>query len=71
VINIALAREMAASLPEPLFDELEQAAMTLDMEATYEVLERIAEIQPELAGLLRMRVEEADFSAIKRVLNHE
>jgi signal transduction histidine kinase/DNA-binding response OmpR family regulator len=71
VIDIALAKEMAASLPEQLFDELEQAAMALDMEETYEVLERIAEIQPELAGMLRMRVEEMDFSTIRRVLNHE
>ncbi len=71
VIDIALAKEMAASLPEKLFDELEQAAMSLDMEATYEVLERVAEIQPELAGLLKMRVEEMDFSTIRRVLNHE
>ena len=58
-------------MPEPLFDELEQATMSSDMEVTYEVLERIAEIQPELAGLLKMRVEEMDFSTIRRVLNHE
>jgi len=58
-------------LPEPLFDELEQAAMALDMEETYEVLERIADIQPELAGMLRKRVEEMDFSTIRRVLNRE
>ncbi|MBW1749089.1 MAG: hypothetical protein JRJ37_00005 [Deltaproteobacteria bacterium] len=60
-----------ATLPEPLFDELEQAAMALDMEETYEVLERIADIQPELAGMLRKRVEEMDFSTIRRVLNRE
>jgi CheY-like chemotaxis protein len=71
VIDIESAKEMAASLPEQLFDELKQAAMALDMEETYEVVERIAEIQPELAGMLRMRVEEMDFSAIRRVLNHE
>jgi hypothetical protein len=45
--------------------------MALDMEETYEVLERIADIQPELAGMLRMRVEEMDFSTIRRVLNRE
>jgi len=71
VVDIALAKEMAASLPEQLFDELEQAAIALDMEETYVVLERIAEIQPELAGMLRMRVEEMDFSTIRRVLNRE
>jgi CheY-like chemotaxis protein len=71
VIDIALAKEMAASLPEQLFDELEQAATSLDMEEAYGVLERIAEIQPRLADMLRMRVEEMDFSTIRRVLNHE
>jgi signal transduction histidine kinase/CheY-like chemotaxis protein len=71
VIDIALAKEMSASLPEQLLDELEQAAIALDMEETYVVLERIAEIQPELAGMLRMRVEEMDFSTIRRALNRE
>jgi DNA-binding response OmpR family regulator len=71
VTDIALAKEMAASLPEQLFDELEQAAIALDMEETYEVLERIAEIQPQLADMLRMCVEEIDFSTIRRVLNRE
>ena len=40
-------------------------------EVSHEVLERIAEIQPELAGMLRRRVEEMDFATIRRVLNHE
>ncbi len=38
-------------MPEQLFDELEQAAMALDMAETYEVLKRIAGIQPELADI--------------------
>jgi len=71
VIDIALAKEMAASLPEQLFDELEQAAMALDMEEMAEVLERIVEVQPDLADMLRMCVEEIDFSTIRRVLNRE
>ncbi len=71
VIDIALAKEMAASLPEQLYNELERAAIALDMEKTYEVLERIAKIQPKLADMLRMRVEETDFSTIRRVLNRE
>jgi hypothetical protein len=58
-------------LPKPLFNELKQSSIALDMEETYKVIERIAEIQPELAGLLRMYVEELDFSAIKNILNHE
>ena len=45
--------------------------MALDMEATYEALERIAEIQPKLAEVLNMSVAEMDFSTIRRVLNHE
>jgi len=71
VIDIELAKEMADSLPKQLFDELKQSSMALDMEETYKVLERIAEIQPELAGLLRMHVEELDFSAIRNILNYE
>ena len=43
---------MAASLPEQLSDELEQAVIALDMEETYDVLERIADIQPDLADML-------------------
>jgi hypothetical protein len=43
----------------------------LDIEETYKVIGRIAEIQPELARVLRMYVEELDFSAIKNILNHE
>ena len=71
VMDIALAKEMVTSLPEQLHNELEQAAIALDMEKTYEVLERISEIQPKLADMLRMRVEEIDFTTIRRVLNHE
>ena len=71
VIDIALAQEMAASLPEQLYNELEEAAIALDMEKGYEILERIAEIQPKLADMLRMRVEEMDFSTIRKVLKHE
>jgi hypothetical protein len=71
VLDIKLAKEMADSLPTQLVDELKQSSTALDMEETYKVLERIAEIQPELAGLLRMRVEELDFSAIRNILNHE
>ena len=71
VIDIELAKEMADSLPEQLHNELEQAAIALDMEKTYEVLERISEIQPKLADLLRIKVEEMDFSNIRKVLNHE
>jgi len=71
VIDIELAKEMVDSLPEQLYNELEQAAIALDMEKGYEVLERIAEIQPKLAVILRMRVEEMDFTTIRRVLNHE
>jgi hypothetical protein len=45
--------------------------MGLDMEETHKVLERITEIQPELAGMLRMYVAELDFSSIRNILNHE
>jgi hypothetical protein len=58
-------------LPKPLLNELKKSSTALDIEETYKVIERIAEIQPELAGVLRMYVEELDFSAIKNILNHE
>jgi CheY-like chemotaxis protein len=70
VLDIKLAKEMADSLPKQLFDELKQSSTALDMEETYKVLERITEIQPELAGLLRMYVEELDFSTIRNILNN-
>jgi hypothetical protein len=62
---------MADSLPKQLFDELKQSSTALDMEETYKVIDRIAEIQPDLAGMLRMYVEELDFSTIRNILNHE
>ena len=71
VIDIALAKKMATSLPEQLFDGLKEAAVALDMEEAREVLERIAETQPELAAMLRMSVEEMDFAAIRRILTRE
>jgi len=71
VIDIELAKEMVDSLPEQLYNELEQAAIALDMEKTYEVLEGIAEIQPKLADILKIRVDEMDFTTIRRILNHE
>jgi signal transduction histidine kinase/CheY-like chemotaxis protein len=71
VIDIALAKKMAASLPEQLFDELEQAAMALDMEEMSEALERTAKTQPDLADMLKLCVEEIDFSTIRRVLNRD
>jgi CheY-like chemotaxis protein len=71
VIDIELAKEMANSLPKQLVDELKQSSTALDMEETYKVIDRIVEIQPDLAGLLRMYVEELDFSAIRNILNHE
>jgi len=46
VIDIELAKEMVDSLPKQLFDELKLSSMALDMEETYKVLDRIAEIQP-------------------------
>jgi CheY-like chemotaxis protein/anti-sigma regulatory factor (Ser/Thr protein kinase) len=70
-LDIKLAKEMADSLPKPLLNELKKSSTALDIEETYKVIERIAEIQPELAGVLRMYVEELDFSAIKNILNHE
>ena len=71
VVDIILAKELAASLPEPLFNKLEQAAIALDLEEMSETLEQIAKIQPELTGMLRMCAEEMDFSTIRRVLNRE
>ncbi|MES9900676.1 MAG: transporter substrate-binding domain-containing protein [Sedimenticola sp.] len=71
VIDIAKAKEMAASLPEKLFDELKQAAIALDLEESYEVLDRVAETEPELSNMLRVCVNEMNFSTIQKVLKHE
>jgi len=71
VIDITLAKELAASLPEQMFDELKRSSIVLDMEEAREVLEQIAAIQPELAAMLRTHVEEMNFAAIRRILNHE
>lgn len=71
VIDIAKAKEIAASLPEKLLDELKQAAINLDIEQSYEVLDRIAETEPELANMLRVCVDELDFGTIQKALKHE
>jgi PAS domain S-box-containing protein len=71
VIDIRLAKEMATSLPEQLFDELKDAAVALDMEEAREALEQIAANQPELAAMLSVSVEDMDFAAIRRILTRE
>jgi len=68
-INIAKTKEMMVSLPDQLKNELKQAATALDMEEAYEVIERVAKLQPDLAGILKLHVDEMDFSSIKRVLD--
>lgn len=70
-IDIAKVKEMASGLPDELFDELKQAAINLDMEASYEILERVHKAEPKLADTLRGWVDEMNFASIKKVLNHD
>ncbi|MEJ1356514.1 MAG: response regulator [Candidatus Sedimenticola sp. (ex Thyasira tokunagai)] len=69
--DIGEATRMAALLPDPLFNDLKQAAINLDIEESYEALERIAETEPALANMLRACVDEMNFGTIQKVLKHE
>ena len=71
MIDIGEANRMAALLPDQLFNDLKQAAINLDLEESYEVLDRIAETEPELSNMLRVCADEMDFSTIQKVLKHE
>lgn len=55
-------------LPEVLLSELLQAAMSLDIEQSLDVIERIKAIDAPLAEALAGRVNQFDFEAIAKLL---
>ncbi len=55
-------------LPEVLLSELQQAAMSLDIEQSLDVIERIKAIDAPLAEVLAGRVNQFDFEAIAKLL---
>ncbi len=62
---------MASGLPDQLFDELKQASIDLDMEAAYEIIERVSKLQPELADSLRGWEDEMNYASPQKVLNND
>ena len=62
---------MAAMLPDKLFHDLEDAVTLLDIEASYQLLEQVDKAQPELADMIRMRLDEMDFTTIQKVIERE
>ncbi|TRW95260.1 ATP-binding protein [Candidatus Methylobacter oryzae] len=56
-------------LPEALLSELQQAAVSLDIEQSLAVIERIKTIDESLAEVLAGRVNQFDFEAITKLLD--
>lgn len=55
-------------LPEALLSELQQAAMSLDIEQSLDVIEHIKAIDAPLADVLAGRVNQFDFAALTKLL---
>ncbi len=55
-------------LPEELLSELQQAAMSLDIEQSLTVIEQIRTIDASLADVLAGRVNQFDFEAVTKLL---
>ena len=55
-------------LPDKLFHDLEDAVTLLDIEESYQLLEQVDKAQPELADMIRMRLDEMDFTTIQKVI---
>lgn len=55
-------------LPEALLSELQQAAMSLDIEQSLAVIEQISAIDAPLADVLADRINQFDFEAITKLL---
>jgi CheY-like chemotaxis protein len=55
-------------LPRELLSELQQAAMSLDIEQSLLVIEQIKAIEASLADMLAERVNQFDFEAINKLL---
>ena len=63
-----LNEQRLRQLPEAFLFELQQAAMTLDIEQSLMVIERIKTIDAPLADVLAGRVSQFDFEAITKLL---
>lgn len=63
-----LAPAMLAGLPELLLRDLDKATLTLNLDATREVVERIAEQAPDTARQLLVLSQELDFASIRKLL---
>jgi CheY-like chemotaxis protein len=70
-IDMGEASRMAAMLPDKLFHDLEDAVTLLDIEESYHLLEQVDKAQPELADMMRMRLDEMDFTTIRKVIGRE
>jgi CheY-like chemotaxis protein len=70
-IDMGEASRMAAMLPDKLFHDLEDAVTLLDIEESYHLLEQVDKAQPELADMIRMRLDEMDFTTIQTVIERE
>ena len=70
-IDMGEASRMAAMLPDKLFHDLKDAVTLLDIEESYRLLEQVDKAQPELADMIRMCLDEMDFTTIQKVIERE
>jgi len=66
--EIILTAEMLAELPPGLLHELDQTTLSLDREATFELIERIADESPEVAEGLWMLMQNFQTARIRTLL---
>jgi CheY-like chemotaxis protein len=66
--GINLTAEMLAELPPDLLQELDRATLALDRQATFEVIERIAESAPETAQGLHDLMQNFQTGRIRELL---
>jgi signal transduction histidine kinase/streptogramin lyase/DNA-binding response OmpR family regulator len=66
--RIDLTAEVLAGVPPELLQELDRATLALDREASYEVIERIGEHDPEVADGLRALIRNYQSARIRALL---
>lgn len=66
--GIALTAQMLAELPPELLRELDQTTLVLDREATFELIERIAKVNPAVADGLRTLMQNFQTHQIRVLL---
>ncbi|MES9898371.1 MAG: transporter substrate-binding domain-containing protein [Sedimenticola sp.] len=69
--QLDMAKALVSSLPDQLRSNLEEAVTLLDVEVSYALIEDVRKVAPELADLLKLRVDEFDFDTLHEVFTDD